>query len=214
MAFVGDSISRNFQESLACQLASVEASNVFATQVNGVNVSGIEFPHFNLRLVSILSPFLADYTTDPAQFARYGVTRPEGKDIPNASSDGDGAGGKQAAQSMVWLDRLDPAWDVVLPHVDLVMFTSGHWFQTAEGDTTVRQTVYMRDNQVVKMSAKDAYSAVLHQVRGKQGRTWHGGAPHHEQAWVDPSTGYVSSDATLLVVSYAASIELSEHEEQ
>ena len=173
MAFVGDSISRSFQESLACQLASVEASNVFATQVNGVNVSGIEFPHYNLRLISILSPFLADYTTDPMEFAKYGVTRPDGQDIPNASSNGDGTGGgKQAAQYMVWVDRLDPAWDVVLPHVDLVMFMSGHWFQTEEGDTTVRQTVYMRDNQRVKMAAKDAYAAVLHQVREKLGQSW------------------------------------------
>ncbi|CAI5502513.1 unnamed protein product, partial [Closterium sp. Naga37s-1] len=156
IAFIGDSIARNFQQSVACQVGARELVQEWTGTINGQAVSGLSIPNYNIKLLAIISPFLARYSNSPADFTKYGLKPPQQKEIEG------GNGGAQGY--VVWTDQLDPLWTAVIPSVDVAVFMSGHWFLSSQGRTDVRSLAYVRGRTVTPTTGFAAYATTLKRV--------------------------------------------------
>ncbi|CAI7765412.1 unnamed protein product [Closterium sp. NIES-53] len=156
IAFIGDSIARNFQQSVACQVGARELVQEWSGTINGQAVSGLSIPNYNIKLLAIISPFLARYSNSPSDFTKYGLKPPQQKEIEG------GNGGAQGY--VVWTDQLDPLWTAVMPSVDVAVFMSGHWFLSSQGRTDVRSLAYVRGRTVTPTTGFAAYTTTLKRV--------------------------------------------------
>eukprot|EP00475_Leptophrys_vorax_P005037 TRINITY_DN13031_c1_g3_i1.p1 TRINITY_DN13031_c1_g3~~TRINITY_DN13031_c1_g3_i1.p1 ORF type:complete len:444 (-),score=-11.61 TRINITY_DN13031_c1_g3_i1:37-1368(-) len=157
IAFIGDSISRNFQQAVSCMLASSVAVEDWTGHLGPDTVLGLKIPSHNVRILAFMTPFLVRYTNEPWAFDMYGLPQPKARSI---------SGGNGGAQSyVIWTDVLDSAWTVLFRQLDVVVFMSGHWFLQAQGDTDVRALQFVSNNRPVKMNGMDAYKAVINRVK-------------------------------------------------
>eukprot|EP00850_Spirogloea_muscicola_P011831 SM000075S21920 [mRNA] locus=s75:62995:69703:- [translate_table: standard] len=147
VGIVGDSFSRDFAQSLICQIARHAKTELWAGNVAGVPVTGVMVPSYHLRVITFVAPYLVKYSNAAADFHRYGLPAPG----PN--------------NYLVWLDQPDPQWAGPLRRIDLTIFMSGHWFLSNQGSTEVRSTTFVQGNRVVKLAPLNAYQAALNYVK-------------------------------------------------
>eukprot|EP00850_Spirogloea_muscicola_P017785 SM000156S02141 [mRNA] locus=s156:120459:128080:- [translate_table: standard] len=147
VGIVGDSFSRDYAQSLICQIARHAKTELWAGNVAGVPVTGIMVPSYHLRVITVVAPYLVKYSNAAADFHRYGLPAPG----PN--------------NYLVWLDQPDPQWAGPLRRIDLTIFMSGHWFLSNQGSTEVRSTTFVQGNRVVKLAPLNAYQAALNYVK-------------------------------------------------
>eukprot|EP00850_Spirogloea_muscicola_P012092 SM000077S21566 [mRNA] locus=s77:181843:191432:- [translate_table: standard] len=147
VGIVGDSFSRDYAQSLICQIARHAKTELWAGNVAGVPVTGVMVPSYHLRVITFVAPYLVKYSNEAADFHRYGLPAPG----PN--------------NYLVWLDQPDPQWAGPLRRIDLTIFMSGHWFLSNQGSTEVRSTTFVQGNRVVKLAPLNAYQAALNYVK-------------------------------------------------
>lgn len=152
VGFVGDSIGRNFQQSLTCMMTSALEVKAWAGHLGGTPVSGEYYPQFGTRIYTVASPYFMKYSSDSAAFKQYKLK-------PN---------NKYGVQSyVIWLDQPDPAWANLLRYTDLVIFVGSHWYQESQGSTKVRNDVFVYKNKVQKgISGLQAYGIALRGLKG------------------------------------------------
>ncbi|CAI5985689.1 unnamed protein product [Closterium sp. NIES-64] len=157
IAFIGDSISRNFQQSISCLIAAQVAVEDWTGHLGPDSVIGLKIPSHNVRILAFMTPFLVRYTNEPWAFELYGLKPPTNQLIK---------GGNGAGQSyVIWTDVLDSAWTVLFRQLDVVVFMSGHWFLQAQGNTDVRALQFVTNNKPVNLNGQDAYRAVINRVK-------------------------------------------------
>ncbi|CAI5478690.1 unnamed protein product [Closterium sp. Yama58-4] len=157
IAFIGDSISRNFQQSISCLIAAQVAVEDWTGHLGPDSVIGLKIPSHNVRILAFMTPFLVRYTNEPWAFELYGLKPPKNQLIK---------GGNGAGQSyVIWTDVLDSAWTVLFRQLDVVVFMSGHWFLQAQGNTDVRALQFVSNNKPVNLNGQDAYRAVINRVK-------------------------------------------------
>eukprot|EP00897_Mesotaenium_endlicherianum_P002629 jgi/Mesen1/2394/ME000157S01533 len=144
VSIVGDSFSRNFAQAMICQINARTSVKLWSGYVGGVLVGGVIMPAYNSRLVTVVAPYLVEYTNSDAAFRKHGLHPGDGNDY------------------LVTLDRADTLWAGALKHFDITIFMSGHWFLTNQGTTAVRSTTYLKGGRVQRgLSSARAYAASL-----------------------------------------------------
>ncbi|CAI5488396.1 unnamed protein product, partial [Closterium sp. Naga37s-1] len=157
IAFIGDSISRNFQQSISCLIAAQVTVEDWTGHLGPDSVIGLKIPAHNVRILAFMTPFLVRYSNEPWAFELYGLKPPTNQLIK---------GGNGAGQSyVIWTDVLDSAWTVLFRQLDVVVFMSGHWFLQAQGNTDVRALQFVTNNKPVNLNGQDAYRAVINRVK-------------------------------------------------
>eukprot|EP00475_Leptophrys_vorax_P005036 TRINITY_DN13031_c1_g2_i1.p1 TRINITY_DN13031_c1_g2~~TRINITY_DN13031_c1_g2_i1.p1 ORF type:complete len:434 (-),score=30.95 TRINITY_DN13031_c1_g2_i1:253-1380(-) len=210
IAFIGDSISRNFQQSISCQLAAREKVSDWSGFLNGQFTTGLFLPNYNIRLLAFISPFLVRYSNNKNDFAKYGLSPPSSKQIQ------DGNGGAQGY--VVWTDKLDPAWTDMLPSVDVAVFMSGHWFLSSQGRTDVRSLTYISKEKPVAMTGLAAYSKAMKKVisfvdtKFKGVGLWLSYTPSHYNKGNPPTCDYNSPNTPQSPIADQSAVSFNKQE--
>ncbi|CAI5488090.1 unnamed protein product [Closterium sp. Naga37s-1] len=104
---VGDSYALNLHASMRCLIESVAVTQNFNGSLfkTGVPATGFRVPSHNATIIRIASAFLL-----------YG--EPDGERSVKSTWS-------------VWLDKLDPEWEALLPFTDYVVMSAGYWYTSA-----------------------------------------------------------------------------------
>ncbi|GAQ78272.1 hypothetical protein KFL_000100380 [Klebsormidium nitens] len=184
---VGDSLGRNFFEALLCQLSAVgplvplsEASDreISDREQNDRDMRGQEMSdgvvdereetdretgegeannrertdrgatelfwseRFNVTVGRVTSEFLVMRDTSAEELERFG--QKAGKD-----------------RFLLSLDRLDPAWEALLPRIDLLILNSGHWWVSKS-----KRKAYLLGGELRReLDSSEAYKIAMRHVR-------------------------------------------------
>ncbi|XP_062159522.1 xyloglucan O-acetyltransferase 1 [Alnus glutinosa] len=101
IAFVGDSMARNQLESLLCMLATASLPNLVYKDSEENKFRRWHFPSHNANLSVYWSPFLVKGIEKSQQGPNY---------------------------NKLYLDHVDERWASELDHIDMIVFSVGHWF--------------------------------------------------------------------------------------
>jgi hypothetical protein len=101
IAFVGDSVARNQLESLLCMLATASLPNLVYKDSEENKFRRWHFPSHNANLSVYWSPFLVKGIEKSQQGPNY---------------------------NKLYLDHVDERWASELDHIDMIVFSVGHWF--------------------------------------------------------------------------------------
>ncbi|CAI7848517.1 unnamed protein product [Closterium sp. NIES-53] len=121
---VGDSYALNLHASMRCLIESVAVTQNFNGSLfkTGVPATGFRVPSHNATIIRIASAFLL-----------YG--EPDGERSVKSTW-------------TVWLDKLDPEWEALLPFTDYVVMSAGYWYTSAREE----KRHYLLSNSTIQLS--------------------------------------------------------------